>query len=85
MTYEELLKSGYFKTKGRLDFTLRKLAESSCIERIKAAKIYVILGNGITLLSFYPNWRLLPIEVLDVIVPIGEERHGKKNIHKEES
>jgi len=71
MTYEEIWKTGYFKTKGQLDYALRRLTQASCIEKIKAAKIYVILGYGITLLSFYPNWTPLPFEVLDVVVPLG--------------
>jgi hypothetical protein len=76
MTHEELLKSGYFKTRNQLDFALRRLTQSGCIEKIKAVGIYCILGYGITLLSFYPTWRPLPVEVLDIVIPIGEERHG---------
>jgi hypothetical protein len=72
MTYDELLKPGYFKTQNQLDFALRRLKEGCCIEKIKAVGIYCILGHGITLLSFYPNWRCLPVEVLDVVVPVGE-------------
>ena len=79
MNYDELLKSGYFKTRGQLDFAIRKLTQSSCIEKIKAVGIYCILGHGITLLSFYPTWRPLPIEVLDVVIPIGAERHEENS------
>jgi hypothetical protein len=63
MAYEELLKTGYFKTKGQLDFALRRLTQASCIEKIKAVGIYCILGHGIALLSIYPAWRCLPTEV----------------------
>ena len=81
MTYEELMKSGCFKYERPLEFTLFKLKQAGCIEKIKAANIYVILGHGIILstlgLNGRPNftWRPLPFEVLDVVVPIGEERH----------
>jgi hypothetical protein len=87
MSYEELLKSGYFKTKGQLDFALRKLSQSCCIEKIKSVEIYCILGYGITFLSLYPTWKPLPVKILDVVVPIGEgRRYGKeKTIHKKES
>jgi hypothetical protein len=77
MTYEELMKSGCFKTQGRLSFTLYRLKQAGCIEKIKAANIYVILGHGITLstlgLNGHPNftWRPLPFEVLDVVEPLG--------------
>lgn len=82
MTYEEIWKSGYFKRKGQLDFAIRTLTQSDCIEKIKAVGRYCILGHGITLLSFYPNWRCLPFEVLDVVVPIvGRMRM----IHHEEN
>ena len=80
MTYEELLKSDYFKSKGCLDFTRRRLKQAGSIEKIKAASIYIILGHGITLLSLglngHPNftWRPLPFEVIETVVPIGEER-----------
>ena len=72
MTYDELLKSGYFKSKNQLSFALRRLNQAGCIDKIKAAGIYTILGHGITLLSFYPTWKPLPIEVLDVIQPVGD-------------
>lgn len=67
MTYEELMKSGCFKTQGRLSFTLYRLQEAECLEKIQSAKIYVILGHGLSLLSFYPTWHPLPIEVLDIV------------------
>jgi len=79
MTYEELMKSGCFKYERPLEFTLFKLKQAGCIGKIKAANIYVILGHGITLLSLglngHPNftWRPLPFEVLDIVVPIGED------------
>ena len=72
LTNDELLKSGCFKTKGQLDYALIRLKEANCIEKIHSAKIYCILGYGLTLLSLYPTWT--PVEVLDVIVPIGRER-----------
>jgi hypothetical protein len=72
MSYEELLKSRFFKTRGQLDFALRRLTHSCCVEKIKAVGIYVILGHGITLLSFYPSWRPLHPEILDIAVPIGD-------------
>jgi len=81
MTFEELMKSGCFRSQSHLEFTLFKLKQAGCIGKIKAANIYVILGHGITLLSLglngHPNftWRPLPFEVLDIVVPIGEERH----------
>ena len=75
MSYEEIWKTNYFKTKGQLDFALRRLLEGDCIEKIKAINLYFILGHGINLFSFCPTWRPLPFEVLDVVVPIGEERH----------
>jgi DNA-binding HxlR family transcriptional regulator len=81
MTYEELMKSGCFKSERHLDFALRRLREGGCIEKIMSAKIYVILGHGITLLSLglngHPNftWRPLPFNVIDTVVPIGEKRH----------
>ena len=72
MTYDELWETNYFKTKSQLDFTLRRLKEGGCIEKIKAVGIYCILGLGLSLLSFYPTWRPLPFEVLDIVVPIGD-------------
>jgi predicted Zn-ribbon and HTH transcriptional regulator len=72
MTYDELLKSGYFKGKNQLNFALRRLNQAGCIDKIKAAGVYTILGHGITLLSFYPAWKPIPTEVLDVIQPIGD-------------
>jgi hypothetical protein len=79
MSYEELLKSGYFKTKEQLDFALRKLTQSCCIEKIRAVGIYCILGYGITLLSFYPNWTPIPVDVLDIVVcSIGDERYEER-------
>jgi len=75
MTYDELWETNYFKTKGQLDFTLRRLKESCCIWKIKAVGIYCILGHGLSLLSFYPTWRCLNPEILDIVVSIGEERH----------
>ena len=71
MTYEEILKSGFFKTKSQLDFTLRRLKESCCVEKIKAVGKYYILGHGLTLLSFYPSWRCLNPEILDIVEPLG--------------
>ena len=80
MTYEEIWKSGYFKTQNQLDFALRRLKQAGCIEKIKTINMYFILGYGITLLSFYPTWHPLPIEVLDIVVPIRNvinEERGK--------
>jgi len=71
LSYDELWESRFFKTRGQLDFALRRLKEGCCVEKIHSAKIYVLLGHGITLLSFYPTWRLLPFEVLDVVEPLG--------------
>jgi hypothetical protein len=88
MTYEELMKSGCFKSEGGLDFALRRLREGGCIEKIMSAKIYVILGHGITLLSLGLNghsnftWHPLPFEVIDTVVPIGEERHEERGIQE---
>ena len=84
MTFEELMKSGCFRSQSHLEFTLFKLKQAGCIEKIKAVSIYCILGHGLTLLSLglkgHPNftWRPLPFEVLDVVVPIGEERHERR-------
>jgi len=74
LTYEELWKTNYFETLNQLNFALRRLTRACCVEKIKAVGIYCILGHGITLLSFYPTWQPLPVEVLDIVVPIGEER-----------
>lgn len=71
MTYEELWMSGYFKRDKSLGKVIHRLHRANCIEWMEAAKIWVILGRGITLLSFYPNWRALPVEVLDSVLPIG--------------
>jgi hypothetical protein len=99
MTYDEIWKTKYFKTQNKLDFALRRLKEGCCIEKIKAVGIYCILGHGITLLTFYPTWKPLPVEVLDIVVPIGEgnedrkgkrsrdevKDYGEENLSKEES
>ena len=74
MTFEELMRTKCFKNKERLDFAIIRLKQAGCIEKIKAVGIYCILGHGITLLSFYPTWKPLPTEVLDVVVPVGEEK-----------
>jgi len=74
MTYEEIWKSGYFKTQNQLDIALYQLGKACCVEKIKAVGIYIILGHGITLLSFYFSWKCLPFEILDIVVPIVEER-----------
>ena len=71
LSYDELWESRFFETRGQLDFACRRLREAGMVEKIKAAGIYVILGYGITLLSFYPTWHLLPFEVLDVVEPLG--------------
>jgi hypothetical protein len=64
-------KPAYFKTQNQLEFALKRLKQAGCIEKIKTVGIYCILGHGITLLSFFPTWKCLPVEVLD-IVPIRE-------------
>ena len=69
-TFDELMKSGFFKDKRSLERGLHTLNCAGCIEKIKVAKIWVILGHGISLLSLYPNWTPLPVEVLDVVVPL---------------
>lgn len=74
MTYDELWKSGCFKREKHLEIVIHKLHKAGCIERIKAVKIWVILGSGITLLSLFPDWRPLPVEVLDIIKPLGWNR-----------
>ena len=79
LSYDELWESRFFKTKGQLDFALRRLKESCCVEKIKAVGKYYILGHGLTLLSFYPSWRCLNPEILDIVVPIGEERHEENS------
>jgi len=76
MSYEEFLNSGCFRNKNQLNFALRRLRQASCIEKIKAIKMYVILGYGLTFLSFFPDWNPTPIDVLDIVVPIGEEREN---------
>lgn len=82
MTYEEIWKSGYLKTLNQLNFALRRLKQAGCIEKIKTINMYFILGYGITLLSFYPTWRPLQVEVLDVAVSIGEERHEDSKVNR---
>jgi len=82
MTYEEIWETNYFKTKGQLDFALRRLKEGCCIWKIKAVGIYCILGHGITLLSFYPTWHPLPIEVIDIVVPIGKVRNEERGMEE---
>jgi hypothetical protein len=79
MTYDELLKSGYFKSKNQLSFALRRLNQAGCIEKIKAVGVYVILGHGLSILSFYPTWKPLPTEVLDIVVPIGRYGHEENS------
>jgi hypothetical protein len=79
MSYEEILKSGYFKTKGQLDFALRRLKEGCCVEKIQAAGIYCILGHGLSLLSFFPTWKCLTPEIFDIVVPIGEGRNEENS------
>jgi len=79
LSYDELWESRFFKTRGQLDFALRRLKEGCCIEKIKAVGKYYILGHGLTLLSFYPSWRCLNPEILDIVVPIGEERHEENS------
>ena len=71
--YEELWKSGYFKSERDLENGIRILHRANCIEKIKAVGLYVILGNGISFLSLYPNWTLFPTKALDFIVPIGRQ------------
>jgi len=78
MSYEELLKSECFKSREQLDFALQRLKQAGCIEKIRAVGIYCILGYGITLLSFYPNWTPIPVDVLDIVVPIGDERYEER-------
>jgi hypothetical protein len=73
MKYEQLWKSGYFRRKRDLDVGLQKLYHANCIGKIDAVKLYVILGNGISFLSLYPNWFPISVELLDVIVPIGRK------------
>jgi hypothetical protein len=72
MTFRELYEAGYFKSLNQLSFALRRLKQANCIEKIRTVGMYVILGHGLTILSFYPTWKPLPIEVLDVIQPIGD-------------
>ena len=79
MTFRELYETGYFKSLNQLSFALRKLKLANCIEKIKAVGVYVILGHGITLLSFYPTWKPIPSEVLDIVVPIGERKHEENS------
>ena len=74
MTFKELHDSGYFKSSNQLVFALRRLKQAGLIEKIKAAKIYVILGHGITFLSLFP-WKPIPAEVFDIVVPLGEKRN----------
>lgn len=80
MKYEELLKSGHFRSERDLENGIRRLFRANCIEKIKAVGLYVILGNGISFLSMYPNWTPLPVELLDVIVPIGRERYEERGV-----
>lgn len=80
MNYEELWKSGYFRSESDLDFGIRRLCRANCIEKIKAVRLYVILGHGISFLSLYPNWTPLPIGLLDVIVPIGKGEGAERNL-----
>jgi len=79
MTFKELHDSGYFKSSNQLIFALRRLKQAGLIEKIKAAKIYVILGHGITFLSLFP-WKPIPAEVFDIVVPLGEK--GMKEIRR---
>ena len=79
MTYVELLNSGYFKGKNQLNFALKRLNQAGCIEKIKAVGVYVILGRGLTILSFYPTWNPIPTEVLDIVVPIGRYGHEENS------
>ena len=79
MTYDELLKTGYFKGKNQLNFALKRLNQAGCIEKIKAVGVYVILGRGLTILSFYPTWNPIPTEVLDIVVPIGRYGHEENS------
>jgi len=72
MSYHTLWKSGCFKTRKDLGHALYSLDMAGCIEKIIAAKIWVILGHGISFLSLYPNWTPLPVEVLDVVIPVWE-------------
>ena len=72
--YREFWKSGYFRSKRDLDIGLRKLCYANCIEKIDAVKLYVILGNGISFLSLYPNYMPIQVDLLDIIVPIGRRR-----------
>jgi hypothetical protein len=85
MSFEELMKSGCFKSEKYLDDALYKLKQAGCIEKIKAVGKYCVLGCGITLLSLglngHPNftWRPLPFAVLDVVVPIGRNENEKSD------
>ena len=51
MKYEQLWKSGYFRSKRDLDVGMRKLCYANCVEKIDAVKIYVILGHDLSFLS----------------------------------
>jgi hypothetical protein len=80
MTYEELWKSGCFKKLKHLEIVMHKLHKAGLVEKIKAANIWVILGNGITLLSLYPDWRPLRVEVLDTVDPVGKESSVRRRV-----
>jgi len=71
--FEELLKSGFFRSKGDLRIGLRRLYSANCIKKIEAVNLYVILGHGISFLSLYPNYTPIPVELLGIVLPIGVE------------
>lgn len=83
MKFEELWESGFFRSKRELGVGIRRLYNANFIEKIDAVKLYVILGHGLSFLSLYPNWTPIPVEILDVIVPIGRKSdHEERRIQK---
>jgi hypothetical protein len=76
MTFNDLFKTGCFRNKTRLSNGLETLHRADCIEKIEAAKIWVILGYGFSVLSLYPGWTPLPAEILEIVEPIGRSSNA---------